>query len=115
MSDDVPIDFSSIDTAVHGPIRLGVLAALQAEDTLDFTTLKRRLRVADGALGIHLQKLEAIGYIGCKKTFVGRRPKSTYRLSDRGRGALFDYLAMMQRLIDSLSPDSGNQTQRPPQ
>ena len=37
--------------------------------------------MADGALGAHLQKLEEIGYIGCEKSFVGRRPKSTYRLT----------------------------------
>ena len=43
---------------------------------LDFTTLKRRLGVADGAaLGLHLEKLQTIGYITAHKTFVDRRPK----------------------------------------
>ena len=103
MNSGSPIDFSSIDTAVHGPIRLGVLTALQTEDVLDFTTLKSRLGVADGAIGTHLQKLEAIGYVACAKQFVGRRPRSTYRLTDEGRAALFNYLEMMQKLIDSLT------------
>lgn len=98
-----PIDFSSLDSAVHGPVRLGVLTALQTESDLDFTTLKRRLAVADGAIGIHLQKLEAIGYITCTKSFVGKRPNSSYRLTPKGREALFDYLRTMQRLIDSLN------------
>ena len=101
-SSDNPIDFNGIDSAVHGPVRLGVLTALQSDSALDFTALKKRLEVADGALGKHLQKLEEVGYVSCKKDFVGRRPKSTYKLTARGRRALFDYLDSMQKLIDSI-------------
>lgn len=104
MNGNTPIDFSSLDTAVHGPVRLGVLAALQAEGPLDFTTLKHRLKVADGAIGTHLQKLEASGYIACTKRFVGKRPNTSYELTTAGHGALFNYLETMQRIIDSLKP-----------
>jgi predicted ArsR family transcriptional regulator len=97
-----PIDFNGIDTAVHGPIRLGVLTALQMDGALDFTTLKKRLDVADGALGLHLRNLEETGYVDCKKAFVGRRPKSTYRITRSGRYALQNYLFQMQRLIDAI-------------
>lgn len=102
MSESPPIDFNGIDTAVHGPVRLGVLTALHQDRTLDFTSLKKRLEVADGALGAHLQKLEDIGYIDCEKAFIGRRPRSTYSLTRKGRGALSNYLDAMQRLIDSM-------------
>ena len=97
-----PIDFNGLDTLVHGPVRLGIISALQTDGPLDFTTLKKRLDVADGALGIHLGKLEEAGYVCCKKSFVGRRPKTTYRLAPAGRKALRGYLDAMQRLIDSL-------------
>ena len=96
------IDFNGLDTTVHGPIRLGVLTALQTKGPLDFTTLKRQIGVTDGALGLHLQRLEDVGYITCKKAFVGRRPKSTYRITGSGRRALAKYLDAMQQLIDSL-------------
>ena len=97
-----PIDFNGLDTAVHGPVRLGVLTALQMDGALDFTTLKKRLDVADGALGLHLRKLEETGYVTCKKAFVGRRPKSTYQITPAGRKALRSYLQSMQRLIDAV-------------
>jgi DNA-binding PadR family transcriptional regulator len=97
-----PIDFNGLDSAVHGPIRLGVLSALAMDGALDFTTLKQRLGAADGALGIHLRKLEDTGYITCKKSFVGRRPKSTYRMTAAGRKALAEYLEAMQKLIDAV-------------
>ena len=102
-----PIDFNGLDSAVHGPVRLGVLTALRIEGPLDFTTLKKRLEVGDGVLGLHLRKLEETGYLSCKKTFVGRRPKSTYRITRSGRKALADYLDAMQSLIDAVEAGEG--------
>ena len=97
-----PIDFNGLDTAIHGPVRLGVMSALQTDGALDFTTLRKRLDVADGALGVHLRKLEDAGYITCRKSFVGRRPKSTYRVSAAGRKALAEYLKEMRRVLQML-------------
>jgi DNA-binding PadR family transcriptional regulator len=97
-----PIDFNGLDTTVHGPVRLGILTALQLDGSLDFTTLKKRLNVADGALGVHLAKLEETGYVICSKAFVGRRPRSTYRITPRGRKAFTAYLDAMQQLIDAV-------------
>lgn len=97
-----PIDFNGLDTAVHGPLRLGVMASLQMDGPLDFTTLKKRLEATDGALGQHLLTLEQVGYISCSKSFVGRRPKSTYSITPAGRKAFANYLNAMQTLIDTV-------------
>lgn len=97
-----PIDFNGLDTAVHGPIRLGVLTALQITGAMDFSDLKKRLQVTDGSLGMHLQKLEDIQYITAKKEFVGRRPKTTYELTAKGRKALAKYLDAMQKLLEAV-------------
>ena len=98
----LPIDFNGLDTGVHGPIRLGILTALTLDGSLDFTTLKKRLEVSDGAIAPHLRKLEEIGYLHCRKGFVGRRPKSTYRITAAGRKAFASYLDAMQAVIDAL-------------
>lgn len=97
-----PINFNGLDTAVHGPVRLGALTALATDGALDFTVLRKRLEVSDGALGVHLRKLEEAGYIACDKKFVGRRPKSTYRITREGRKALRQYLDAMERLIEAV-------------
>ena len=97
-----PIDFNGLDTTVHGPVRLGVLTALQIDGPLDFTTLKKRLQIADGAMGMHLGKLEEASYVTCRKAFVGRRPKTTYRITSTGRRALTKYLDAMQQVIDEV-------------
>ena len=99
---DPPINFNGLDTVVHGPVRLGALTALHMDGALDFTTLKRRLAVADGALGLHLHKLEESGYIRSRKRFVGRRPNTTYRLTARGRRAFAGYLKSLAELLEDV-------------
>ena len=98
----MPIDFNGLDTAVHGPIRLGVMTALRIGGAMDFTALKKRLETSDGSLGMHLQKLEEIRYITSKKEFVGRRPRTTYDLTAKGKRALAKYLESMQKLLDAV-------------
>jgi DNA-binding PadR family transcriptional regulator len=99
-----PIDFNELDTTVHGPVRLGILTALQMDGPHNFTTLKKRLEASDGALGMHLQTLENEGYIAARKAFVRRRPRTTYRLTPKGRRALTRYLDAMRRLLDAMAP-----------
>lgn len=99
-----PIDFNGLDTTVHGPVRLGILTALQMDGPHSFTTLKKRLNVTDGALGMHLQTLEEKRYIAGVKAFIQRRPRTTYRLTPKGRRALTRYLDAMQRLLNAIRP-----------
>ena len=102
MSNDWPIDFQGLDTAIHGPLRLGILTALQLDRELTFTDLKKRLNVADGSLNLHLRKLEAAGYISSQKSFVGLRPRSTFKMTADGTKALAAYLDEMRQLIEAL-------------
>ena len=104
-----PINFNGLDTAVHGPIRLGIMTALQVNGPLDFTTLKKRLETADGSLNLHLGKLEEAAYVTSKKAFVNLRPKTTYTITTAGRKALFNYLQNMKNLIKYLEVSKGSE------
>ena len=97
-----PVDFNGLDTIVHGPVRLGILTLLHLDGPLDFTALKKRLDVPDGAMGTHLQKLEEEGYIRVKKEFIGKRPRSTYHLLPAGRAAFAKHLRNLQSIIDAV-------------
>ena len=94
-----PIDFNGLDTTVHGALRLGVLTALQLDGPQDFTALKKRLDTADGSLALQLQKLEEAKYVKADRAFVGRRPRTTYQLTRKGRSAFASYLDTLQRLL----------------
>jgi DNA-binding PadR family transcriptional regulator len=98
----LPIDFNGLDTAVHGPTRLGVMTALQMDGKLDFSTLKARLQVADGSLNLHLKTLEEAGYLRSHKAIVALRPKTTYTMTAAGRKALAGYLQAMRTLLRTL-------------
>lgn len=97
-----PIDFNGLDTVVHGPLRLGVLTALQINGPLEFTALKKCLQAADGSLGMHLGKLEEASYVQGTTVLVGRRPRTTYRLTSAGRSALRKYLESLRTLLDAV-------------
>jgi DNA-binding HxlR family transcriptional regulator len=107
-----PINFNGLDTAVHGPIRLGIMTALQMNGPLDFTTLKKRLETADGSLNLHLGKLEEVNYITSRKAFVNLRPKTTYTITAAGRKALLNYLQSMKNLIEYLETSKPSSSSR---
>ena len=91
-----------LDRLVHERIRLGIVSALAANQSLSFNELKKLLRTTDGNLSVHARKLEEAKYILCEKYFEGRLPKTVYRLSPAGRHALERYLDQMEALIHSM-------------
>jgi DNA-binding MarR family transcriptional regulator len=88
-----------LDRVIHDRMRLGILAALAASETLSFTDLKNITGTTDGNLSVHARRLEDAGYVLCEKTFAGRTPRTEYRLSTAGRRAFEKYLDHMDALI----------------
>ena len=91
-----------LDRLIHERMRLGIVSALAANDSLSFNDLKKLLKTTDGNLSVHARKLEEANYISCTKSFEGRMPKTEYRLSAQGRKALEKYLDHMEALIRSM-------------
>ena len=89
----------ALDRVIHERMRLGIVSALAANDTLTFTELRELLQTSDGNLSVHARKLEDAGYVTCTKGFEGRVPRTEYRLTSAGRGALARYLDHMEALI----------------
>ncbi len=89
----------SLDRLIHERLRLGIISALAANESLTFNDLKSLLHITDGNLSVHARKLEDAGYITCTKYFEGRLPKTEYKLTVVGRKALENYLGHMETLI----------------
>ena len=89
------------DRLVYERVRLGILSALAVNAALSFTALKGLLGTTDGNLSVHARKLEDAGYVLCTKTFLGRTPRTEYRLATKGRLALERYLGHMEALIEA--------------
>ncbi len=93
---------ADLDRLIHERMRLGIVSALAANESLSFNDLKKLLATTDGNLSVHARKLEDAKYIVCEKYFEGRLPKTVFRLSQAGRTALERYLAQMESLIHSM-------------
>jgi len=88
-----------LDNLIHERMRLGIVSALAANESLTFSELKEMLKTTDGNISVHARKLEEADYITCTKSFEGRIPKTEYRLTPAGRRALERYLDHMEALI----------------
>lgn len=89
----------ALDSLIHHRMRLGIVSALAAEESLTFNELKALLRTTDGNLSVHARKLEEAQYVTVTKRFEGRRPRTEYQLTASGRKALQRYLDHMEALI----------------
>ncbi len=92
----------TLDRLIHERIRLAIVSALAVNDSLTFNALKEMLGTTDGNLSVHARKLEEAGYLACSKSFDGRIPRTEYRLTAAGRGALERYLDHMEALIQAV-------------
>jgi DNA-binding MarR family transcriptional regulator len=90
-----------LDAVIHERVRLGIISALAVNDELSFNDLKRLLEITDGNLSVHARKLEDAGYVKCSKSFVGRQPRTTFKLTAAGKRALEGYLEQMESVIRS--------------
>ncbi len=90
------------DRLLQERIRLGIISALAVNPSLSFNDLKKLLKTSDGNLSVHARKLEEAGLVKCLKSFVGRMPKTEYKITESGRKALQRYLDEMEELISAM-------------
>lgn len=92
-------DYRTLDPLIHAPIRLAIMSVLATVEFAEFTALKDKTQATDGNLSVHLRKLEEGGYLVADKKIVGRKPKTSYRITDTGHAAFRGYLQEMARML----------------
>ena len=96
------VSLLEIDRLVHEPARLTLLSHLYVVEATDFVFLMGQTGLTQGNLSSHLSKLEAAGYVGITKEFVGKRPRSLIELTPAGRQAFRRYVARMRQALAEL-------------
>lgn len=99
MSDKKEFDYRKLNNIIHSRIRLAVMTILISAEKAEFTLLKQKIGTTDGNLSSHLSKLEKAGYIDVKKSFVDKKPISTYSLTNKGREAFEKYIDLLEKFI----------------
>ena len=95
---------NDLDDIIHQPLRLRIMAALQAlpvGEGLEFARLKKLTGATDGNLGAHIETLAKATYVEVDKSFVGKRPQTRVTATPTGRGAFARHVASLRQIIEA--------------
>jgi DNA-binding transcriptional ArsR family regulator len=87
------------DELIHAPTRLSIVSLLAATEWADFKFIRDTIELSDSALSKQLTILEEAGYVEIRKGFVGKRPRTSARLSRAGRTAFESHVAALQEIV----------------
>ncbi|BEV05784.1 MULTISPECIES: winged helix-turn-helix domain-containing protein [Chryseobacterium] len=93
------ININQLNKEFESRVRLGIMSVLMVNDWVDFSEMKSLLEITDGNLASHSNALEKAAYIEVKKEFVGKKPKTSYRVTQSGREAFTEHLNALEKLL----------------
>jgi DNA-binding transcriptional ArsR family regulator len=91
-----------IDRLLHEPARIAILSLLYVIDSADFLFIMNQTGLTQGNLSSHLTKLEEASIIEIIKSFSGKRPHTTIRITKRGRERFGKYLATVKEFLGGI-------------
>jgi DNA-binding transcriptional ArsR family regulator len=92
--------FKELDPLLHSQLRLAVMSLLIGVEEADFVFLKEKTGATSGNLSVQIDKLNEAGYISVTKTFKGKMPCTTCRITKKGVSAFDDYVKALQSYIN---------------
>jgi len=93
------ININQLNKEFESRVRLGIMSVLMVNDWVDFSEMKNLLEITDGNMASHSNALEKANYIEVKKEFIGKKPKTSYRVTQSGRIAFTEHLDALEKLI----------------
>ncbi|MEV6632306.1 transcriptional regulator [Actinoplanes sp. NPDC051470] len=101
------------DELIHAPTRLSIVALLAAAEDAEFRFIRDSVGLSDSALSKQLTTLEEAGYVEIRKSFVGKRPRTSARLTTVGRAAFDQHVSALQQIVAqagrTVRPDGATQ------
>jgi DNA-binding MarR family transcriptional regulator len=94
------------DELIHAPTRLAIVSLLAATQRADFKYVRDELGLSDSALSKQLSTLESAGYVEIRRTFIGKRPRTSASLSRAGRRAFDQHVAALLQLMSTAQQDA---------
>ncbi|UZD21513.1 transcriptional regulator [Algoriphagus halophytocola] len=92
-------EFKPLDPLLHSQLRLAVMSLLISVESAEFTFLKEKTESTAGNLSVQLDKLEKAGYIEIEKSFKGKRPLTTAKITKHGVNAFETYVNALKNYI----------------
>lgn len=91
--------FKELDPLLHSQLRLAVMSVLMSVEEVDFVYLKEQTQSTAGNLSVQLDKLSTAGYILVEKGFVGKKTRTTCRITEVGRNAFIEYVDSLKSYL----------------
>ena len=95
--------FKNLNKAFENKVRLGIMSIMMMEDQVDFNNLKDTLKLTDGNLASHLKALEKLGYISVIKSFIGRKPNTSYSATKVGINAFKKHIDALESMLREMN------------
>ncbi|MEL7004803.1 MAG: transcriptional regulator [Bacteroidota bacterium] len=92
--------FRDLDPLLHSQLRLAVMSLLISVDSAEFVFIKEKTGATAGNLSVQIDKLSKADYIEVEKTFKGKKPLTTCRITDQGRQAFENYVNSLKQYIN---------------
>lgn len=81
-----------LNPLIHSQLRLAIMTLLVSVEEADFSYLKEKTNATSGNISVQLDKLSSAGYIKITKEFVGKKTRTTCRLTEEGKQAMEEYI-----------------------
>ena len=91
-----------LDPLLHSQLRLAIISLLLSVEEADFNYLKEKTQVTSGNLSVQIDKLSEAGYIEVRKEIVGKKPRTSCRLTETGREALEKYVSALKEYLGKM-------------
>lgn len=82
-----------LNPLIHSQLRLAIMTLLLSVDEAEFTWLKEQTGATSGNISVQLDKLSEVGYLEIRKEFVGRKTRTSCRMTETGRKAMSQYIS----------------------
>ena len=92
-------DISNLNKAFESRIRIGIMSILMVNDRVEFSVLKDTLELTDGNLASHISALEKLKFIEVTKQFIGKKPNTSYNVTEYGKLAFNKHLDALESII----------------
>ena len=88
-----------LDPLLHSQLRLGIMSLLMNAESAEFIYLKEKTNATAGNVSVQLDKLSEAGYISVEKSFNGKKPLTTCRITKKGIKAFEEYVNSLKDYI----------------
>lgn len=85
-----------LNPLIHSQLRLAIMTLLLSVDEADFTYLKEQTNATAGNVSVQLEKLSTAGYIQVTKEFVGKKSRTSCRITEAGKEAMEEYVEALK-------------------